>query len=635
MPVSMETPPGVKRTQADRDITISDEELSATRQPQPKKQHKDTGSWKYEEDIHVGHHTNWSDVPVWANVNGGDTLVVRAKKAKTAPEVVAKVWPIEFRFDPKGDPYLALEKVEVKLEITQHFTGDLDQATKETKRDLILEYLAAKHEGRPVRTITKQSRGAEPIKDIRVGNHRHHGHLASVYAFMSNGHVRFRLHEDEIKLQCGLLLPKMAVDYDDIAFSLEYQYDTPEETKDYIKVELAELECPEFDGTFTSDETSEQSGANAFPAKPLQVVLGAVEDDGMSRALRDFEKASRSLKFETEKREEALQNRHAELTRYKAELIEREKSLNESLEDHNKLAEDLANVEHSAKAKEVDANARSKQMDAKDQELKEMERRLKKLEISLKQWETDLASEDKRRLKSFEESSKKRKAELDEQETEIKRQSTELMRRENNISNREKATHLRDEHDVSGFKKKITNLESVQKEKVALVAKKVEELRQLSEKFDAYKVEKEAIIQTKNAEIARVSGLLNAHTDPAPVRIDSGSSFGKSFHKIPADPPNAGMYTEKPPPTVSGKGPYEGLKFERYRIVQFPEVKVDGQSIQEGFEYEGTKYSLYKKDGLFKMVQDFEPGMLRQQGGRIVISWTCLKQVVEAERFRF
>ncbi|KAE8453562.1 hypothetical protein EG329_010423 [Mollisiaceae sp. DMI_Dod_QoI] len=427
--VSLASRPSGKRTNTQRDITSSDEE----RQP-PRRGSVEAGC--------------------------GGVLVVRANKDKTPQHIVVRAWNQEFAFDPKqSNPNVALDKVEVKLEIAQHFIGDLDNVNNKTKRDLLLEYLAAKHAGRPIKPITEQSTGSEIPRDIRVGTHRRHGIDVNVYAFLNNGSVQFHIHEDENK---HLLLPKKAVDYDDIAFSLAYQYDSPTENKQYIKDMLRE--SPEPMGTFSSGTIPER-----------RVILGQVEDDELSRALWNFKNAGPSLVAEFGKRERALQEWSGELTREKEKIILREEYLNK-----------------------------------RDNVLREKEHRLE---------------EQERRLRE--------------------------------------ATFERDNQDTSGL---------------------------------------------GSAANSKLSEKLAAHKNPVGLRLDRNTTFVTSFDKIPAGKPNAGMYLEKMPINVNGRGPYEKLKFQRFRILQSPTIEVDGDLVQEGFEYSGYKYSLYKKDGQIKMVQDFEPG---------------------------
>lgn len=366
----------------------------------------------------------------------------------------------------------------------------------------------------------------------------------------------------------------MAVDYDDIAFSLEYQYDSPEETKDYIKVELAKLECLEPGGTFTSDEIGEQSGANGFPANPLQVILGAVEDDRLSHALQDFENAARSLKAETEKREEALQDRHAELTRYKAKLIKREKALDMRLEAQNKLTKDLADKEHSAKQNEIDANARIKEMDAKDRKLDDRERELNSLEHSLNQ-----------RIKAFEESSSQRDNEFEKNQEEIKVRESNLDR-----EIREAATTAKDSEELSSMRERNKILNDIVKQREEFIEKKETEKKELAEKLIA----KERELQAKADELAaskkentqkdaEIRNLTKEHAvckNPYLLRLDSGLSLENSFTKLHDENPNAGMFVEKAQKLVTGTGPLKSFKFLSYRTLQFPAIKVDGKLVK-------------------------------------------------------
>ncbi|CZR51840.1 uncharacterized protein PAC_01717 [Phialocephala subalpina] len=617
------TPHSVKRSHADREITNSDEELSAKRQPPPKRQekshssHKETGFWKYAEDVHIGHHTDWSEVKVWANVNGGGILIVRAKKDKTAPDVVAKAWPKEFRFDSKKiSLYLALEKVEIKLEIAKYFTGDLDKATKETKRDLILEYLAAKHEGRQVRIITEQSPGAEAIPDIRVGSHRHYGTLASVYAFVSNGHVRFRLHEDEIRLQCGLLLPKMAVDYYDIAFSLEYQYCKPEDAKDYIKGALTKLECPEPDGTLSTD------GNGAFPTKPLDVILGAEEDEGMIHALLDFENAGKRLKAETEKREEALSNRHAGLTKEKENLILQQKVLDKREKDLHKLAKVLEDKEQFLNGEEKRLKEQLETLEEKEQMLKEQEDRQTKVQMSLDQRKIDLDNERDQQVS--------RGIEIDRQQADVQRREANLDREDREaaaIANSDELTRIRDKYDIlEGIVKQredfIKEKEAERNDLAKTLRAKEEEITANGDELTA-KNNENVELKTQKDNLAKE---LAIYKNPIHLRLDHGLTFENSFTKLHDENPNAGMFVEDRKKSVVGKGRYADLKFLAYRTLQFPAVKVDGTLIQSGFDYGGFKFSVYEKDGLIKMVQDLQPGMLRQQDGQVLITYSCLKQ---------
>ncbi|KUJ23191.1 uncharacterized protein LY89DRAFT_170555 [Mollisia scopiformis] len=648
---SMSTPR--KRSQVDRKLTNSDEKKNLQREPLTKKQARKADQlygdseqpdkWMLDSGmnfgIHVGHHINWHDVQIEANINSRGDLIIRAPKSLTPEEVVAQAWPNEFPCDTHQDaPNVAYRDVKIKNAIAKYYKGDLNKATYETKRNLLLEYLTATHEGRAVNHITEESYGTRPIRDYRVGTHRRHG--LSVYAFLSNGVIHFRIHEEDNK---KLVLPKKAVDFDDVKFLPEYGQGTPKETKEYIfKRLINHAESPELGGTFSREHQpscsprlqDEYDDLHSNYTLSSQAILGQEEDDGLFDALQNFEQTGKLLKNEVLKREGALQEHHIDLTREKERLVLLEQSLMQRqnvLEVQEKLGLDRKEVlaekkRLNALGKTLEENdrVRKRELDEKAAALVKEENRLQSLKTSMdkrdEQLVNDRAKQDKQVEKSRE-SLLERKNQLDKRDAAIEQKESAQAEKEKALELRERAIKNQEQELSKKEESNRRRAEQVDKQEAALKKKAlmVSNKESTNGAIARLKADYTAKIKQKDAEIA-------VYKDPYRLRIDSETTFSRSFHKIPDDQPNGGMYLEKAHASVAGKGDFTHMKFDHFRIVQFPAIKVEGELVKEGYEYDGHKYSVYRNEGKIKLVQDFEPGMLRQQDNRLVISWNCLKE---------
>lgn len=487
-----------------------------------------------------------------------------------------------------------LNQVEFLPAISQQFKGG-----EMMKKDSILQYIVAQHKQGSTGSIRVKDPGAGgvkdhcdlqantsaiisrsnansdpessmPCRDIQVGTHRRHGEYPNVYAYLKRGAVSFRLHNDEI-ISFGsgcneqLVILKKEVDFEDIIFATAYQGNSMELVKAAIQASLHPRRI-----TGTSSIRNEE--------RPT-VSLGQQENNGLIRALQNHQNSQQALIDEIKKSEAALQKHEEELTKWKQRLHEKEESLKKRESEISK-----AEKQEQQAGKSGISFAIPKKTPARDS-------------IAIHTPQNVL-----RTGGASNESLAHSCPNCDEFEK---------------LSMNAAATFNGKDAEIKELTEKLT----------AVLEKQSAEMNNLigqAANTGVLTEEKSATMSTPSTQPEADKKLMLL-----PLRLNGSATFDNVFEQIPDDKANACMFMEKVRAFIPGKEQYNGRQLSRFGLVhQIPTIQVNGELIETGHEYLGTKYSLYKKGEFIKLVQELEPGMMYLDGDKTVISWTCFMETM-------